>query len=385
MTNQKKKVTYKAVIGLGFGDEGKGMVTGYLCSKDPENTINIRYSGGPQAAHRVISTNGSEHVHSHFGSGSLYGVPTYWSKYCAFEFTSFQEEYHALAKLLEIEPNILIDGKCPIITTYDIAFDQWDILRRKNGTCGFGVGITFEREENNVSLLFEDLFNEAIFNIKTKLVKEYYEHKTKMVFSGDYGTLIQSKREEFLKDVYYIKPSYGIPQHFLNIIFEGSQGLLLDQNYGFFPYVTRANTGSTNILKMGYEPEIYLVTRAYQTRHGNGPMTNENLSLDIKLPKSEKNVTNRYQGNFRTSILDLNLLKYTIEKDSYIKKDSTKKTLVITCLDHCNNGYSFTIDGIQLNFNSTRDYIEAIVNYLKISDVLLSSDEYSENLIEMNR
>jgi adenylosuccinate synthase len=73
----------KAVIGLGFGDEGKGMFTDYLCSQLPDAMV-VRFSGGHQAGHTVEYKN-KRHVFANFGSGSLRGNPTYWSKHCTVE------------------------------------------------------------------------------------------------------------------------------------------------------------------------------------------------------------------------------------------------------------------------------------------------------------
>jgi adenylosuccinate synthase len=71
----------KIIIGLGFGDEGKGITTDYLCSQYPDGSIVVRFSGGQQAGHTVIH-NGIKHVHSNFGSGTLRNIPSYFSEHC---------------------------------------------------------------------------------------------------------------------------------------------------------------------------------------------------------------------------------------------------------------------------------------------------------------
>ena len=68
------------IIGLGFGDEGKGLITDYFCSK-LKNPLVIRFSGGHQVGHTVIY-NDIRHMFSNFGSGTLRNIPTYWSKFC---------------------------------------------------------------------------------------------------------------------------------------------------------------------------------------------------------------------------------------------------------------------------------------------------------------
>ena len=101
-----------------------------------------------------------------------------------------------------------------------------------------------------------------------------------------------------------IKRRLGPPDFYHDTIFEGSQGLLLDQHHGFFPNVTRANVGLENVESFtGLNDiyEVYLVTRAYQTRHGNGFMTNENRPHNITENIEETNKEHEYQGKFRRS------------------------------------------------------------------------------------
>ena len=87
------------VIGLGFGDEGKGLVTNYLSS--PSSLV-CRFSGGHQAGHTVIE-NGKRHVFSNYGAGPLKGAPTYWSQFCTFEPIGFLKERAILRKKVDID------------------------------------------------------------------------------------------------------------------------------------------------------------------------------------------------------------------------------------------------------------------------------------------
>ena len=246
---------------------------------------------------------------------------------------------------------------------------QNQFLDTRNGTCGVGVGTTKQREEDHYSLLFEDLFNPSVYKIKIALIAEYYK---------DYSNLYP-----FVKCVERITMSDNIhifdELPFVNAkIFESSQGLLLDQNYGFFPHVTRSSVGTTNILDLGYRPECYAVTRAYQTRHGNGPMTNTHILHKIKANPLETNVHNEWQGEFRTSILDLDLLKYGISKDYYLNRN--RHTLVITCIDHVLDDLRMTINGQIYHASSERDFLTTIAEHLKFEHVLTSRSDLSENI-----
>jgi len=121
------------------------------------------------------------------------------------------------------------------------------------------------------------------------------------------------------------------------LIMEGSQGIMLDMDHGIFPNVTYANTTSKNALEvlrngMGIlDTEIFYVTRCYQTRHGNGWMSDEK-GLDLINNEEEINKTNDWQGSLRIGKLDYSLLNYAMEVDNFYSFPF-RKNLVVTCLD----------------------------------------------------
>lgn len=356
----------KAVIGLGFGDEGKGLTTNFLCLQNPDALV-VRYSGGQQAGHTVV-LDGKRHVFSNFGSGTLNGNATYWSKYCTIDPIGIYNEMQILLKL-GITPILYIDGKCPVTTPMDKQINQTKDIT--NGTCGTGVGTTLQREEMFYSLLFEDLFHPSILGIKLNLLRERFlpgpqEYIDVFRHCVDY---ILNSRD--------IKIVYGMPTG-KDLIFEGSQGLLLDQHYGFFPHVTRSNTGSTNIAELGFIPEFWCITRAYQTRHGNGPMTNQDIKHNFKLNPLETNVFNKFQGEFKVSLLDLDLLEYGIMKDSLIS--CHRDNLVITCLDQVQDDFRFTYKGSQYQCTDQFAFIYGINSILKFNHVYSSKSDKSKNI-----
>src|SRR6187402_1559457 len=97
------------VIGLGYGDEGKGLTTDYLC-KEYKNSIVIRFNGGQQAGHCVVMNDGRQHIFSNLGSGTFRNVPTYWSKYCTFSPGFFLEEFNEI----DFNTHFYIDLQCPV-------------------------------------------------------------------------------------------------------------------------------------------------------------------------------------------------------------------------------------------------------------------------------
>lgn len=352
-----------AIIGLGFGDEGKGLATDYLCSllQDRSTIINplvVRFSGGHQAGHTVYH-NGMPHIFSNFGSGTLRCVPTYWSKFCTIEPIGFLKEYNTL-KSKGVTPKIYIDERCPITTPYDIIANNKDRKDIRNGSCGVGYGKTLEREENFYSLTALDMWYPSILREKFRLIRDYY---------GWYDTEIEKTfLDSCEKMCYFIESAFDVPKNYERLIFEGSQGLLLDQHYGFFPNVTRTNTGTTNIKELTKDSfKTLLITRAYQTRHGNGFMTNRKEHvLNVHNP-FESNIRNPYQGEFRTSVLDISLLEYAIKKSNI---DIQNTWLFITCLDIVKGWYRYTYKGKLYTPNNEDYFVKEISDILCIRNVL---------------
>lgn len=356
-----------AVIGLGFGDEGKGLVTDYLCSKSI-NPMVVRYSGGQQAGHTVVKDK-IRHVFSNFGSGTLSCAPTYWSQFCTIDPVGLINELHVLLNK-GANPTLFIDARCPVTTPYDIFHNQNnDVI---NGTCGVGVGPTREREKEHYSLLMRDLYYPSILDIKLKMISDYY-NKQNISLNRFLNCVYELVRNSHIVMV----DGYADQE---DVIFEGSQGLLLDKNIGFFPHVTRSNVGTKNILTFTNSFQLYLVTRAYQTRHGNGPMTNETIPHNIIFDIDETNINNKYQGVFRRTLLDIDLLLYGINKDDYIRNNMGSATLVITCLDHIKNEYRFTHKGNIIYCYNEMDFVDKIKNIIGINSVLLSRTPYSNKI-----
>jgi len=370
--------TSQVVIGLGFGDEGKGMVTNHLCSQSP-NPVVIRFSGGHQCGHNVVE-DGISHVFANFGSGTLTGVPTYWSKHCTVdpvgilnELSTLIEEVGGIDNMPDVK--LMIDHRAMVTTPYDKDYNETQHNRDGHGSCGVGFGATVERNENHFSLSFGDLFNPTVFNLKLQQIKDQYIYN---IEEEPYGHFIEAVEtltnyKTYPGQVVHNSTHKGL-LGFDKFIFEGSQGLLLDQNYGFFPHVTRSNTGCKNIDDIHSSSyDVYYVTRAYQTRHGAGPMTNVGLPFELQRNEEETNVWNSFQGNFRTSMLDLDLLHYALERD---RTDNTKgpnneEHLVITCMDHLTD-YRYTVKGKIVQCKDEHVFARRIGQMLGIPHVYVS-------------
>lgn len=366
----------KVVIGLGFGDEGKGITVDYLCHealKHREYPLVVRFSGGHQAGHTVTLENGTSHVFSSFGSGTLRNIPTYWSDKCTVDPIALMNEYDALVAK-GYTPHLYIDSNCPITTPYDQLANRLENEKKQHGSVGVGFGTTLKREEALYSLKAVDLNFPAILDIKLNQVYEYYTkdisriqmpEKRGMFYelpSPELRTwaLDMNKFNDAIKRLLSISTIHIVNgntfhfHHYTDIIFEGSQGLMLDKNIGFYPNVTRSNVHSGVALEFINKhnlpiPEIYYVTRAYQTRHGKGPMIHRNfdkMQLHLINIENETNVWNPYQTDFKKEYLSVELLRYALERDLMYNDQRICNHLVITCLDQLTNeeGYIDTIE-----------------------------------------
>lgn len=386
------------VIGLGFGDEGKGLTTDYLCQQ-ATNPIAIRFNGGHQAGHTVALPNGKRHVFSSLGSGSLLGVPTYWSSYCTFYPTGFLNEYKALLKA-GVKPRFYLDALSPVTTFYDVIYNRaLEASRDRHGSCGLGFGATIERHETFPKLFAQDLWFPPILKLKLNAIAQYYEQKIKLANSvkltaAYYDYNFEQATIHFLQAaksittvaelVHEVTFFNTLKEQDTTFIFEGAQGILLDMDHGIFPHVTRSYTTSKNAMNLIKRnqlpnPSLYYITRTYQTRHGAGPMTNGELTLQLRRNEKETNVINEWQGNFRTTVLDIDLLQYAILSDANYSH-ACHKNLVITCLDQTGKVIPATKGGVFHNY-SVAEIANAVLPTAET--IFLSQSAISEDITEV--
>lgn len=355
------------VIGANFGDEGKGLVTDYLASRYEDDALVVRHNGGAQAGHTVTTPDGKRHVFKHFGSGSFAGAKTYLSRFFACNPIIFFQEKEKLEKL-NVHTFVYVDAAAPITTPYDMMINQISEETRGNGrhgSCGVGYGETIERcTHPDFVLHFVDLANkDQLRQTLTKIRDEWVPKRLKALGfakpSAEWVERISSNTilEWYLDMAQKFYQSATLAPHDLlqtspHIIFEGAQGLLLDQDGEWFPHVTRSNTGIRNALTLARESgidkiDVTYITRAYLTRHGAGPLPHE---LDVKPYKNivdETNIPNDYQGALRFAHLNLDLLTKTIFADLKHGEGFAGLThrLAITCMDQTGDDIIFINHG----------------------------------------
>lgn len=330
------------VVGLGFGDEGKGITTDLLASLAIGPSMVVRYCGGHQAGHNVVIGDMS-HIHASFGSGTLRGLPSYFSEHCCIYPPNMRVEYDVLLSK-SVHPSIYFHPHTIVTTPYDVVYGRIMENRNKHGSCGIGVGNTMKRHHNTpYKLHVADLNSMPAFHSRMEAIARYYKEQS-WEFNAKEINTYQSELNVELKFFYdalrvitFRTQPYSFLRAFPNLIFEGAQGILLDMDHGIsFPNVTYGNTTSKNAMeickKIGVDNiDMYYVTRCYLTRHGNGWFPDD--PIELVNTEGETNTENEWQGKFRTTYLNYSLLNYALDVDSGYA--STKnKNLVITCCDH---------------------------------------------------
>lgn len=367
--------TAKAVIGASYGDEGKGLMTDYHIASAGRNGIVVRFNGGAQAGHTVTAPGGLRHVFSHFGSGTLVRAATYLSRHFVCHPSLFLKEADALAAIVANAgvalPPVFVDERAPVSTLYDILLNQ--IVERhrghgRHGSCGMGFGETIERNlDPAFALSVGDLGQGSAYLLhRLAAIRDDYVPR-RLAALGIPALDAQSAAwlasDEALQGFVHAAMGFrrathsarpGVLRDSAQVVFEGAQGLLLDQERGAFPYVTRSHTGICNALDVATEAgigtlDITYVTRAYLTRHGAGPLAGELPAKPYPGIEDPTNVPNEFQGTLRFAHLDLDLLERTIRTDfadaATCPGIAATMNLAVTCLDQVGLGVTYIEDG----------------------------------------
>lgn len=326
----------KVVIGAGYGDEGKGLTTDWLSWRYCRESAVVRFNGGAQAGHGVQLSDKFRHVFHTLGSGTLNGSATILGRRFIVNPALFWIEAEELTqKLLDANkysqlPAMYIDPRCIITTPFEMEINQAQERQRgdeRHGSCGVGIGETVERESRGFSLTIQDVLDGNLEEKLTQIENEYVPERVSELGIDDVYVDVDintfnnfiSDTEDLVKHATIIE-DYKAVQSFENVIFEGAQGLFLDEDSKDFPHVTRSKTGMKNVVEIledcnNVTPvDVYYVTRAYSTRHGagllNGEITDKAITVEDKT-----NVPNEFQGSMRYAKLDTERVKSEIYND----------------------------------------------------------------------
>jgi len=380
------------VIGSAFGDEGKGYTVDAICSKNP-NSLVIRHNGGSQAGHTVELSDGRKHVFKTFGSGTLRGCPTLLSRFFIFNVDVFYDESSELGH----GHTVYVDEQSKLTTPYDMLIN-WAIEDargdNRHGSCGYGINETETRHtyDKRFQIFVNDLNNLESYRKKLKIIEEEWVPLRLKQLALDLPSICLSEAElkNYLKRcevvnsyIAKIKSDTLIQNWNGDLVFEGAQGLLLDQdNKQFFPHVTRSYTGIKNACELLKEwgikrADVYYVSRSYLTRHGAGPMPFEDKNLFYV---DKTNTPNEYQGTLRFAPLNIDLLKSAISNDVKNANSVLLTTnLVMTCVNQIEGSLKYVHNN---ELKETNDFSQACA-LLNLDNTYISKSPIAESFVKI--
>jgi adenylosuccinate synthase len=330
------------VVDLGFGDAGKGTFTDWLVRRHGAHLV-VRFNGGAQAGHNVVTEDGRHHTFAQFGAGSFVpGVRTHLAR---------PTVLHPLAMLVEarhlarkgvpdaLERTTVSEG-ARVITPFHQSAGRLRELARgagRHGTCGVGVGEA-ERdalEHPTEALLARDLTDPETLLRKTRRVQERLRAELAEVMRAAQASP-QAAPELALMDDPEVPARWVAAVDAMNpgklvvedahlgalvregvTVFEGAQGVLLDEWRGFHPHTTWSTCTFDNALGLlrehGFDGPIHRlgVLRAFACRHGEGPFPSEERALAPLLPEPHNDASG-WQGTFRVGGFDAVLARYAL-------------------------------------------------------------------------
>ncbi len=283
-----KVMSNKVVIGAQWGDEGKAKITDLLAQ---DADLIIRYQGGCNAGHTVVAHGKTFKFHL-IPSGILYkGKTCLIGNGTVILPEYFEQEIEGLKKenidLSGLKVSPLATITMPWHTEVD-GYSEDNAQKGKIGTTKKGIGPTYTDKMARIALKIQDLYSKEALNEKLDVILPLKNKQLEKV----YGLKTYSKEEVLALCEKYAKifepyvcfEWQELLQKFKKegkkVLFEGAQGVMLDVDFGTYPFVTSSNpVGGGAATGSGYGPkmidEVIGVAKAYVTRVGEGPFVTE--------------------------------------------------------------------------------------------------------------
>ena len=274
------------VIGAQWGDEGKAKITDLLAERAD---LIIRYQGGCNAGHTVVAKGNTYKFHL-IPSGILYdNTICLIGSGTVIHPESFKKEMDELKSQGVDFKNLKVSPLATITMPYHIEVDGWseeNSGKGKIGTTKRGIGPTYTDKMARIAFKIQDLYSLDALNEKIDMILPIKNKTLEKVYGLEPYTkdCILSLCEQYAE---LFRPYVAFDwQDLLNrykdktLLFEGAQGVMLDIDYGTYPFVTSSNPiGGGAATGSGYGPtmiqEVVGVSKAYVTRVGEGPFVTE--------------------------------------------------------------------------------------------------------------
>ncbi|KAL7817981.1 Adenylosuccinate synthetase [Trichoderma longibrachiatum ATCC 18648] len=330
------------ILGAQWGDEGKGKLTDILA---PEAQLCARAAGGHNAGHSIVANGVSYSFHllpsglvnpnclNLIGSAVVAHIP------------SFFKELEELERkgLSNVHDRIFISDRVHIDLDLHVAVDGLEELElgdRKVGTTGRGIGPCYSTKAARSGIRLAEVFNEQVFEQKLRRLASGFKKR--------YGDLLKYDVEEELARFKEYRPKLAkytvdaisfmkqAQEKNMKILCEGANALMLDLDWGSYPYVTSSSTGiggmvtglALDIRKIG---EVIGVVKAYTTRVGSGAFKTEDLGeIGNELQQRGREWGTSTGRTRRCGWLDLVVVKYTTDVNHYTALNLTKLDVLDT-------------------------------------------------------
>jgi adenylosuccinate synthase len=331
------------VVDLGFGDSGKGLVTDFLARRTGAALV-VRYNGGAQAGHNVVTPDGIHHTFSQFGSGTfLPGVRTFLSRHVIIHPTALLVEREALESkgIRDAFERLRISEGARVITPFHQAANRVREIARgpgRHGSCGIGLGETVQDglDYPEDAIHAGDFLKPHSIFPKLQRIRERKREEAGVLAEGCRDEpLLQAEMNLFDNQIVpetWIESISRLAEAGLilsdsaladwagdstDVIFEGAQGILLDEDRGFHPHTTwsRCTAENAEEIMAGSFPHLIPVKvgvmRSYAVRHGPGPLPTDTDTLAPVI--EEHNATGYWQGPVRYGWFDAVLAGYGLD------------------------------------------------------------------------
>jgi len=312
------------LLGLQWGDEGKGKVVDVLA---PKYDVVARFQGGPNAGH-TLEFDGIKHVLHQIPSGIFREkTKNIIGNGVVLDPVIFKAEIEKLKKYnLNVYANLFISKKATLILPTHRLLDQaYEKSKGDNkiGSTLKGIGPTYQdkigRQGLRVGDILSDAFREKFSHLSQIHFKILKEHDIAYNWPELEAQFFEAV--SFLKGFHLIESEYVLNQELkagATVLAEGAQGALLDIDFGSYPFVTSSNTVTAGACTgLGVAPrhigEVYGIFKAYSTRVGSGPFPTELIDAQGDLMRKEGNEFGSTTGRpRRCGWIDLPSLKYSI-------------------------------------------------------------------------
>ena len=312
------------LLGLQWGDEGKGKIVDVLA---PKYQVVARFQGGPNAGH-TLEFDGFKHVLHQIPSGIFRSeVQNIIGNGVVLDPIIFKKEIDGLAKYnLNILENLEISKKASIILPTHRLLDACYEKAKGDAKIGStlkGIGPTYTDKISRQGLRVGDMISP---NFKVKYDKLVAIHKGILdVYKFEYDLEVAEKEffeaVDFMKTFQLVDSEYVVNQALNDnktILAEGAQGSLLDVDFGSYPFVTSSNTVTAGACTgLGVAPknigEVYGIFKAYATRVGSGPFPTELMDeVGEKMRQEGREFGSTTGRPRRCGWIDLPALKYAM-------------------------------------------------------------------------